>query len=87
MVIHEVHDIKRRNPLIAYRREYHARASISYHNQPPGSYAIEFSLELSPLGTSTIRVKLLDNLDYPALPVLGALKEYIHQLDKAGSLP
>lgn len=87
MVIHEIHNIKRRNPLISYRREYHAKATISYHNNSPVDYSIEFSLELSPLGTSSIRVKLIDTMEYPSMPVLAALKDRVHELDRSGSLP
>lgn len=87
MTIHEIREIIRRNPLIAYRREYHALVSMSHHGKTPIEIKIEFSLELSPLGSCTIKVKLLEAVDYPTLPILTTLKEQIHQLDRAGSLP
>jgi len=73
--------------LIAYRREYTADAHVLFHAPPVHSYPIEFSLELTAFGASVVRVKLLGQIEYPVLPVVTALKEKVHELDKAGSLP
>jgi len=87
MIIEDIHSIKRKNLLISYRREYVAEAHIVIHHPPAKALSFEFSVELTPLGSSIYRVKLLQELEYPSLPLINALKEKVHAMDKAGSLP
>lgn len=87
MLVHDIADIKRKNPLIAYRREYSGTANLGLNGTRILSCPIEFSVELTPLGSSVIKVKLLETPDYPSLPIITALKERVHDMDRAGSLP
>ena len=87
MVIENIHNIKRKNLLVAYRREYTAMVFIGLHSVPPKSYPFEFSVELTPLGSSVYRVKMPESLDLPTIPVMNLLKAKVHELDRAGNLP
>jgi len=87
MVVRDIKNITQKRMLISYRREYHADAFVSLHNKEPKSYKIEFSVEMTPLGSNIIRVKLLDELDYPLVPLLNELKHRITELDSTDVLP
>jgi hypothetical protein len=87
MTLHGIHGIVRKNLLISYRREYSAQALVSIHNKEPKGYLFEFSLELTPLGSSVIRVKLIDTPDFPSLSLVNLLKELVHKMDHDGDLP
>jgi hypothetical protein len=73
--------------LISYRREYHADVHISLLNQEAKPYQIEFSLELTPLGGNIVRVKMLDEPDYPLVPLVNEIKERIAAMDRDDALP
>jgi len=87
MVVRDIKNIIQKRMLISYRREYHADAFVSLHNKEARPYKIEFSVEMTPLGSSIIRVKLLDELDYPLVPLLNELKQRINELESKDTLP
>lgn len=78
--------VKRETPL-HYRRTFTATAVLKHGVGEPEAKRIEFVLEHSPFGAINVRVKLLDDLDYPLVPALSALREYIKRLDANGTLP
>jgi hypothetical protein len=79
-------DIVRKETFIYYRREFTARAKLDLPGKPH-SGSIEFSIETEPTGKKDIIVKFVDSVDYPLLPVVTRLKQYILDLDKEGRLP
>lgn len=87
MVVRDITNISQKKMLISYRREYHADALVSLNNKEARSYKMEFSLEMTPLGSSIIRVKLLENPEYPLVPLLNELKARILDLDAKDQLP
>lgn len=76
----------RKENFIYYRREFHAKA---VYELPEGMRTgrIEFTIETEPTGKKDISVKLVDQMEYPLLPLLQALKEYIKYFDRDGQLP
>lgn len=86
MTILDITGINRNENYIYYLREFTATA----HYDIPGRKIegrIEFVIETTPLGKKDIHVKLLDQIDYPVLPVIQSLKDFIRRLDSEGKLP
>jgi hypothetical protein len=73
--------------LISYRREYHADALIALHNAEPKPFQIEFSMEMTPLGGSIVRVRMIDEPDYPLVPLMNEIKERVSAMDRDNTLP
>lgn len=86
----EVHGIIRKDTPLRYRNEFKGSAVFEY---PPAlgkkneEKPIEFCVERSALGNVAVSVRLLEDIDYPVLPVIKSLKEHIFDLDKKGLLP
>ena len=87
MVVRDINNIRRKHMLISYRREYHADVHIALHNKEPKPYQIEFSLEMTPLGGNIVRVKMIDEPDYPLIPLINEIKERITTMDRDDALP
>ena len=49
--------------------------------------AISFTLEQKPLGPPDISLRVLDAVDWPLLPVVRVLRDYVAALDREGKLP
>jgi hypothetical protein len=78
--------VERETPLL-YRRTFTATAVLAKKNDEQEATRIEFVLEHSPLGPITVKVKLLDDIDYPLVPVISAIRAHIHKLEESGALP
>jgi len=87
MVVRGIQNIKRKHMLIAYRREFFAEAVVFLRENEQRDCKIEFSLEMTPLGANIVRVKFLEDLGYPLIPLMNEVKTKITELDKAGALP
>lgn len=87
-MIHAIENITKKHMLISYREEFHADAVFDFKkNGDTQSCKIEFSLELTPLGSKNVRVQFLESLEYPLIPVIRELKTHIQELDRSGKLP
>lgn len=87
MTIEEIRDIERVPLAIDYRRMYRGRLVVSLAGRHLTPTAIEFVLEMSPLGRHDVTVSFLEQAEYPLVPVMKVVKEHISALDRAGSLP
>ncbi len=87
MKVQRLDHIERVPLAIEYRRLYRAAAVIQIASTSSEPVNIEFSLEMSPYGTKEVHVRFLDGADYPLVPAMKLLKQYIKDIDKAGSLP
>lgn len=87
MKVLQLTNVARRDTPLLYRRTFTARAILSHGGADNVGIRIEFVLEHVPLGPIRISVKLLDDLDYPIVPVVAALKAHILKLDEHGELP
>ncbi|MEX2442364.1 MAG: hypothetical protein WD492_02080 [Alkalispirochaeta sp.] len=87
MTVARISDITRVPLAIDYRRIYRGTAIISVGDKELPGCKIEFSLEMSPWGKHEVSVRFIDRADYPIVPAIRILKEYITTLDRNGELP
>ena len=76
----------RKDVPIYYRRLYTGVAVIEFKDTP-ADFRIDFSIETKPTGHKEIAVNFIDIIDYPLIPVIKELKQYINELDYEGGLP
>jgi len=86
MEILELKDISKKNLAILYRREFTAVAAINHIGSSVQEKRIDFSIEHLPIGGTKVKVSFLDSIDYPLLPALKSVKNYITDLEKQGRL-
>jgi hypothetical protein len=86
MKIVTLKDMIRKDVPIYYRKLYTSVAVIEFNNKT-NDFRIDFSIEMKPTGHKEINVNFIDNVDYPLVPVIKELKQYINDLDSAGGLP
>ncbi len=86
MKVLEIKDIVRKDVPIYYRRLFTGTAVLEILDKPL-EHRIEFTIETKPTGTRETTVSLVDNLDYPLVPVIKELKDFISGLDRSGALP
>ena len=79
-------ELVKKDLAVDYRKVYTAVAEIEI-NASHLEKRIEFSIEHSPLGHIDVSVSLLDHIDYPLVPILRTIKNFIHEEHKKGSLP
>lgn len=85
MKVLEIRDVVRKDVPIYYRRVYSGAAHLELlgRNVVVG---VEFSIEIKPTGAKEIGVKLLEDLDYPLVPVIKELKDFILAMERSGVL-
>jgi hypothetical protein len=86
MKVISIKDIIRKDVPIYYRLLFTGVAVIELTNTP-GSYRIDFSIEIKPTGIKEITVTFLDDLHYPLIPVVKELKTHIGTMHSNGTLP
>ncbi|MBU0926294.1 MAG: hypothetical protein KKA67_00950 [Spirochaetes bacterium] len=86
MKIVDLTNILRKETHIYYRREFKADAVIEIMQQTK-SVPVEFVLEHKPTGNVDVSATIIDDLDYPVMPIVAMLKTHIAELDKRGALP
>jgi hypothetical protein len=86
MKLETIDNIQKKELAIQYRREYNGEAVFTSPINGSCTTGINFTLEHSPVGDPIVNVSLLDDIDYPLLPILGQLKVYIKNLDREGKL-
>jgi hypothetical protein len=86
MKILDIKEIIRKDVPIYYRRLFSGVAVIELVNKP-AEYRIDFSIETKPTGQKEISVTLADLVDYPLVPLLKELKQFVNKLDGDGGLP
>lgn len=86
MRVVEFENVVRKDSHIYYRREFKADAKLEIMARTL-SVPIEFVLEHKPTGSIEVTATLREQLDYPVLPIVNKLKEYIAELEKRRALP
>lgn len=90
MKLIKLNNINKKDIPLHYRNEYSGSAlfgSLQGNKDKEVSHPIEFAIERSALGKVDVQVRVLDDLDYPLVPVIKTLKTHILELDKKGLLP
>lgn len=86
MRVLEINHIVRKDVPIYYRRLYSGNAVLELVNKPV-EIPVEFQIEHKPTGQTEINVKLLQKVDYPLVPLMKEVKNFIGALDADGKLP
>ena len=86
MKVLELINLKRKETHLYYRKEFKADAVLQFMQQT-SSTPIEFTLEHKPMGGVEVRIVMVDELDYPLMPIVADLKRFILEMHDHGSLP
>ncbi len=86
MTILEIKDVVRKDVPIYYRRLFTGTAVIELLGDRLDR-RIEFSIETKPTGAKETTVNLLDDVEYPLIPLVRGLKELVAGMDASGALP
>ncbi|MDR2481944.1 MAG: hypothetical protein LBD07_06650 [Spirochaetaceae bacterium] len=86
MTIVEIKDCERKDVPIYYRRVYTGIAVVESAGVTQ-DVKIDWIIETSPFGTKETSVTILDQVDYPLVPLIKELKVKIEALDAEGQLP
>ncbi len=86
MKVLEIKNLTRKDLPIYYRREFMGSVVLQYLNSN-SEKRIDFSLESNPFGHIEVKVNFLEDVDYPLVPIVKTLKEYILEMDRKGGLP
>ena len=86
MKVVSIKDMIRKDVPIYYRKLYTGVAVIEMTNRNE-DYRIDFAVEYKPTGHKEISVSFIDKIDYPLIPLIRELKQYINDLESAGGLP
>jgi hypothetical protein len=86
MRVVELRDLARRDSPLHYIKELTAVAVIEYDERQSES-DVSITLEHGPLGPPDVRIHLLDALEFPALSVIHAIKDYVVEMERSGRLP
>jgi len=79
-------EILRKENFIYYRREFTGNVLYDLPGRKHSGH-IEFTIETTPMGKKDIRIQLIDSVDYPVMPVIKTLKDYILEMDNENKLP
>ncbi|MCM1321989.1 MAG: hypothetical protein NC041_08320 [Bacteroides sp.] len=86
MKILELRNLQREEGYIYYRRNFTADAVIEVPIKTIET-PISFSIEMGPTGNKEIEIEFGKTPDYPLVPVIKSLKEFILSADTEGTLP
>ena len=87
MKVDTIENIERVPLAIDYRRMYRGTVMLAIGQRTTSSSRIEFALEMSPFGSHEVSVSFLETTEYPLVPAIKLLKEFIKNLDRDGHLP
>jgi hypothetical protein len=86
MKIIEIRNLEKKDSHLHYRNEFTGEAVCELPFETRQSKEVEFTLERSATGNLDISVRILEDIDYPLIPVIRSLKSYIFELEKQGKL-
>ncbi|HDQ14491.1 MAG TPA: hypothetical protein ENN41_06730 [Sediminispirochaeta sp.] len=86
MKVLHIKDIQKKNVPLHYRNEFKGSAMLEFSPQRREEAPIEFSVEHQATGEVDISARVLNKINYPLVPVLKSLKEYIRTLEREGKL-
>jgi hypothetical protein len=85
MEVVQLKNIVKKDMAIDYRRVYTATAVIDISGKTVEK-KFEMSLEHTPLGEVGIKVKMLEDPDYPLIPVIKKITEKARALQQEGTI-
>ena len=87
MKIIEIKNLSRKDVPIYYRRLYSGIVVLELINKIIVDVPLDFQIELKPTGHVEIFITLMEEVDYPLVPLKKELKRFIGTLDSDGKLP
>ncbi|MDR2738560.1 MAG: hypothetical protein LBB68_01835 [Treponema sp.] len=86
MKIKQIRDIIRKDVPIYYRRLFTGILELDLMGKNI-ERDIDFTIETMPTGLNRISITIAEPVDYPLVPLLRELKQFITNLDENGGLP
>ncbi|MDR2078563.1 MAG: hypothetical protein LBP74_02430 [Treponema sp.] len=86
MKIKQIRDIIRKDVPIYYRRLFTGILELELMGKKI-ERDIDFTIETMPTGLNRISITIDEPVDYPLVPLLRELKQFITNLDENGGLP
>jgi hypothetical protein len=86
MKIKQIKDIQRKDVPIYYRRLFTGVLELEVMGKNI-ERTIDFTIETMPTGINQVSVTIAEPVDYPLVPLMRELKEFITKLDETGGLP
>ncbi len=86
MKVVELRELYRRESPVHYIKELTAVAVLEW-NERQSESDVAITLEHRPMGPPEVRVHLLDPVEWPTLPVIHAIRDYVTEMEKTGRLP
>jgi hypothetical protein len=86
MKIKGIKNIARKDVPIYYRRLFMGTLEIELLGKNV-ERNIDFTIETMPTGLNQVSVTIAEPLDYPLVPLMRELKQFIANLDENGGLP
>ena len=86
MNVIKINNIIRKDIPLHYREEFSGLAVLDDMRSKKSESKIEFSLERTAFGTKHVEIKFLKTPDYPVIPAIRTLREFILKLEKEGKL-
>jgi hypothetical protein len=86
MKIIQVKNIVRKDVPIYYRRLFSGSLEIELMGKNI-ERNIDFTIETLPTGMNAVSVTIAEPVDYPLIPLMRELKQFIATLDETGGLP
>ena len=86
MTIKQIKNIVRKDVPIYYRRLFSGCLELELMGKNL-ERDIDFTIETLPTGMNQVSVTIADPVDYPLVPLMREVKQFITALDEAGGLP
>lgn len=86
MRVVEFRDLKKKDIPLHYRNEYSGSVILQTNQDMTLQKRLIFTLEKNAAGKLFIDVQLMDELEYPLIPVIKSIKDYIFDLHTRGEL-
>jgi len=87
MKIIEIKNLSKKDVPIYYRRLYSGIVVLELINKLIVDVPLDFQIEHKPTGNIEIYTTLMEEVDYPLVPLKKELKRYIGALESDGKLP
>ena len=84
MKIKQIKNIVRKDVPIYYRRLFSGALELMGKDLERN---IDFTIETLPTGMNQVSVTIAEPVDYPLVPLMRELKQFISTLDETGGLP
>ena len=85
MTVLQIRDIEKKDVPLHYRNEYTGVVDFKTNISGEDSARFNCTIERGPTGAVKMSIDIVDNIDYPLLPLIKGLKEKLLELEKKGT--